>query len=183
MPDAAVCPIPATAMPAIEALLRQPTLPPRVRERVEMVKAAALGHDLPSIASWSGRSPRRVRYWLTRFADGGLAALADAPRCGRPPLADAAYQAALTQAVETPPRTLGLPFDRWTSSRLSAYLQETTGVRITPGWLRVLLGQQRFVCGRPKHTLTHRQDAEAVAACERTLAAVGKKGGRGPGPV
>jgi hypothetical protein len=61
---------------------------------------------------------------------------------------------------------------------LSAYLAQTTGVRIAPGWLRVLLAQQDFACGRPKHTLGHLQDPAAVAACEAELAAAEKKGGR-----
>jgi len=150
-----------------------------VRERLEMVKAAALGQDLAAIARWSGRSPETVRRWLAAFHAGGIAALADAPRHGRPLKADAAYLAALESAVAMPPRRLGLPFDVWTSGRLSAYLHEQTGVRIAPGWLRVLLPRQHFVCGRPKHTLAHLQDAAEVAACQEALkVAGGKSGGR-----
>jgi len=162
---------------AVEAALRRRDLPPRVRERLEMVKAAALGHALDEIARWCGRTPETVRHWLERFRVGGIAALADAPRRGRPAKADAAYLATLEQTVETSPRTLGLPFDVWTSRRLSAYLLEQTGVRIAPGWLRVLLHQQRFACGRPKHTLEHLQDLEEVATCEAALQAAGEKGG------
>jgi hypothetical protein len=109
--------------------------------------------------------------------------LAGAPIPGRPPKADAAYLAALEQAVVTPPRGLGLPFDVWTSGRLSAYLAATTGVRLAPGWLRVLLRRERFACGRPKHTLTHLQDPEQVAACEQALQAAGEKGGDAAGAV
>ena len=162
---------------AVHAALRRRDLIPRVRERLEMVKAAMLGHDLPAIARWSGRSEAMVCLWLSRFLSGGIAALADAPRSGRPPKADAAYQTLLEQTVTTPPRELGLPFDAWTSAQLSAYLAERTGVRIAPGWLRVLLGRQRFVCGRPKHTLDHLQDADEVTRCEQELAAAGGKGG------
>ena len=100
------------------------------------------------------------------------------PRAGRPPEADVAYLATLEAAAETPPPALGLPFDVWTSGRLSAYLAEQTGVRLAPGWLRALLARRRFACGRPKHTLDHLQDPEEVAACEAELAAVGEKGGR-----
>ena len=169
-------PIGAGTQAAVEALVRQRDLAPRVRERLEMVKAAALGQDLAAIARWSGRTPRTVRRWLRAFRDGGVTALADAPIPGRPPKADAAYLAALEQAMETPPRTLGLPFDVWTSARLSAYFREQTGVRIAPGWLRVLLHQQRFVCGRPKHTLAHLQDPAEVAACQEALRVAGEKG-------
>jgi transposase len=164
----------------VERLLRRRDLPPRVRERLEMVKAAALGQDLAAIAAWSGRTRRTIKRWLRGFAAGGAAAVADAPRPGRPPRADAAYRQALEQAVQTPPRDLGLPFDVWTSARLSAYLAQTTGVRIAPGWLRVLLTQHDFACGRPKHTLGHLQDPAEGAACQADLAAAEKKGGRGP---
>lgn len=168
---------------AVETALRRRDLAPRVRERLEMVKAAALGQDVAGIARWSGRTPETVRHWLGRFRAEGIAALADAPRPGRPPKADAAYLAALEQAVETPPRALGQPFDVWTSARLSAYLTETTGTRIAPGWLRVVLHRQRFACGRLKQTLAHLQDPAEVAACEDALAAAGEKGGRRAGSL
>lgn len=168
---------------AVEAALRRRDLAPRVRERLEMVKAAALGHDLAAIAAWSGRAERTVRHWLGRFTAGGVAALADAPRPGRPAAADAAYLAALEAAVDAGPRACGLPFDAWTSPRLAAYLEEQRGVRIAPGWLRALLARRRFACGRPKHTLTHLQDPAEVAACQAELAAVGGKGGRRAGAL
>ncbi len=161
---------------AVEVVLRRRDLSPRVRERLEMIKAAALGQDVAAIAQWSGRTAETVRRWLVAFRQGGIAALADAPRQGRPTKADAAYLTALEQAVETPPRTLGLPFDVWTSARLSAYLTQQTGTRIAPGWLRVLLHRQDFACGRAKHTLTHLHDPAEVAACEDALRAAGEKG-------
>lgn len=168
---------------AIQTMLHQRTVTPRVRERLEMVKAADLGYGLAMIVAWSGRSTTTVRRWLSRFAEDGIAGLADAPRPGRPRQADAAYLATLEQTVETAPRELGLPGDVWTSSRLSAYLDEQTGVRISPGWLRALLARQRFACGRPKHTLNQLQNPDEVAACEAELVQVGEKGGGGPGPL
>jgi transposase len=168
---------------AVMAALRGRDVPPRVRERLEMVKAAALGQDLAAIVRWSGRSARTVRRWLGRFVAGGVAALADAPRSGRPARADAGYRAALEAAVTTPPPALGLPYDVWTSARLGAYLAEQTGVRIAPSWLRTLLGRQDFVCGRPKHTLGHLQDPAEVAAFEAALAEAGGKNGGRAGPL
>jgi len=164
---------------AVEAAPRRRDLTPRTRERLEMVEAAALGQELGWIAAWSGRAPATVRRRLAAFRGGGVAALADAPRAGRPPKAGAAYLAAMERAVETPPRDLGLPFDVWTSGRLSAYLAEATGARLAPGWLRVLLRRRGFACGRPKHTLRHLQDPAEVAVCEEALAAAGEKGGGG----
>ena len=167
------------ARDVVEVALRRRDVAPRVRERLEMVKGVALGQSLAEVARWSGRGERTVLRWLGAFATGGQAALADAPRSGRPVQADVAYLVALEQAVETPPRTLGLLFDTWTSPRLSAYLAETTGVRIAPGWVRALLARQRFRTGRPKHTLGHLQDPVARAVCEQQLQAAGEKGAGG----
>ena len=176
-------PIAAEQQEAVEALLARRELAPRVRERLEMVKAAWLRGEIATIARWSGRTPRTVRRWLRAFRNGGVAALAGAPIPGRPPKADAAYLAALEHAVEMAPRDLGLPFDVWTSGRLSAYLTAQTGVRIAPGWLRVLLHRERFACGRAKHTLHHLQDAEEFAACEDALRVAGEKGESPARPV
>jgi len=171
----------------VEAVLRRRDVSPRVRERLEMVKAAALRRDLVAIAQWSGRTERTVARWLGAYESGGVEALADAPRSGRPVSADGAYLGALGKAVDTPPRSLGLGFDGWTSDRLSAYLASGTGVRISPGWLRALLAaglrdgphKTRYRYGRPKHTLSHLRDEAEVAACEAELAEVGGKGGCG----
>ena len=176
-------PITAEQRAAVAAMVGRRELAPRQRERLEMVKAAWLGEDVATIARWSGRTPRTVRRWLRVFRDGGVGALAGAPIPGRPPKADAAYLAALEVAVETAPRTLGLPFDVWTSGRLSTYLEATMGVRIVPGWLRVLLHRERFACGRPKHTLDHLQDPDEVAACQEALRAAGGKGAPGAEPL
>ena len=169
-------PIDPAQRATVEALLREPTLTPRGRERLEMVKGAALGWDVAAIAAWCGRTAATVRRWLGAFRDGGVTALADAPRAGRPRLADPAYLTALAAAVDADPRALGQGVDVWTSARLSAYLAETTGTRIAPGWLRVLLHRQRFANGRPKHSVAHLQDPVEVAACAERLRVVGGKG-------
>ena len=168
---------------AVEAMLSTRDLAPRLRERLEMVKGAAAGWDVAVIAAWSGRTPRTVRRWLAAFRVGGIAALADAPHRGRPRRADATYLAALEAAVETDPRVLGQGFDVWTSARLSAYLAGTTGTRIAPGWLRVLLHRQRFANGRPKRSVAHLQDPVEVAACKERLRVVGEKGEGPPGDL
>jgi len=171
----------------VERQLRRTDLTRRMRERLEMVKTAALGDDRERIARWSGRSIETVEHWLARFAAGGVAALADAPRSGRPVQADTAYLAAMESALESPPEQLGLAFDVWTSERLSLYLEQQTGVHLSPGWLRALLAQRGWVCGRPKHTLKHTlkhlQDGAAVAASRAELGAVGEKGASGAGAL
>ncbi len=45
---------------AVVAALRLRDLPPRLRARLEMVKAVALGQEVEAIAVWSSRTPRTV---------------------------------------------------------------------------------------------------------------------------
>jgi len=176
-------PISSEQRAALEALLHRTDLKPRMRERAEMVKAAVLGQDLRGICAWSGRTAETVRSWLGQYLTAGLSGLADAPRPGRPARADATYHAALAEALDQSPREAGLLFDVWTSDRLSAYLAEGTGVRIAPSWLRTLVQQHEFVCGRPKHSLRHLRDADEVAACQAELAAAENNGGGGAGAL
>ena len=96
-----------------------------------------------------GAHPAHGARWLAAFGEGGVEALADAPIPGRPPKADAIYLAALETALDTPPRALGMPFDGWTSQRLSTYLEGQTGIRIAPGWLRVVLHREHFAWAGP----------------------------------
>jgi hypothetical protein len=46
---------------AVEERLRRTDLSRRERERLEIVKAAALGYDEPAIARWSGHTVRTVQ--------------------------------------------------------------------------------------------------------------------------
>lgn len=162
---------------AVEARLRRRDLAPRERERLEMVKAVALGQEVAAIAQWSGRTERTVRRWLGRWRREGIAGLGDAPRPGRPRRANDAYLQALDAAMAQRPAQVGLPFDVWTSARLSAYLAQTTGVHLAPSWLRAVLQRRGYTPGRPKHTLRHLQDPAVTAASAKQLAVVGEKGG------
>ncbi len=72
-----------------------------------MIKVTGLGQDQTTIAAWSGRLVLTVRRWLARFRWDGLAARPEAPRCGRPVQADAAYQDAQRSAVMTAPSGYG----------------------------------------------------------------------------
>src|SRR5256714_15538289 len=105
----------------VETLLRRRDLSARQRERLEMVKAWALGQDLAAIARWSGRTGRTVARWLRRFAQGGPAAVADGPRAGPPPPARAAGRAGAGAGAGGPPRGLGGPVGVWGPARLSGH--------------------------------------------------------------
>lgn len=119
----------------LRARLRQATMAPRLRLRLQCVKLRDRGWPVPQIAGQLQVSQATVRRALGRVVAGGLDGLADRPRAGRPPrLTDQdldAVQELLRQAAQ---RGQG-----WTAGQLAAWLAHCRGVQLSPGRLGVLL--------------------------------------------
>jgi transposase len=118
--------------------LRQVTLAPRLRVRLDCVLLRDQGWTVPQIAEQLAVSHATVRRALGRVRGGGLdalAALADRPRAGRPPRLSQhdleAVEALLGQAA--------LTGRVWTAGQLAAWLAHCRGVRISRGRLGALL--------------------------------------------
>src|SRR5690242_2585448 len=75
------------------------TAPARLVERARILLAAADGTPVGRIADAVGVSRPSASAWVRRFNDGGLAALADRPRSGRPPTYGADQRAAVVAAA------------------------------------------------------------------------------------
>jgi transposase len=69
---------------ALEVLSRRTTAAAGLVRRARMVLLAADGTPLDRIARTVGADRTIVRTWLDRYRAGGLAALQDRPRSGRP---------------------------------------------------------------------------------------------------
>jgi transposase len=115
--------------------LRQATMAPRLRLRLRCVELHDQGWMVPQIAEQLAVNEATVRRVLGRVRAGGLDALADRPRAGRPPrLHDddlGAVEERLRQAVVNE--------QAWTMGQLAAWLAGCRGVQISPGRLGVLL--------------------------------------------
>ena len=68
----------------LEALTRRTTVAAGLVRRARMVLLADHGMPLDQIARTIGADRTIVRTWLDRYRAGGLAALQDRPRSGRP---------------------------------------------------------------------------------------------------
>jgi transposase len=68
----------------LEALTRRTTVAAGLVRRARMVVLAADGMPLDRIAREVGADRTIVRTWVDRYRAGGLAALEDRPRSGRP---------------------------------------------------------------------------------------------------
>lgn len=118
----------ATEYAAVRKLAHSRTAPARAVERAQMVWWLWEGDAVSQVARRLGRTERRVRHWLKRFNELGLAGLADQPRSGRPPVYTPEEVAEVLATALTDPQQLGQPFGSWTLDRLQRYLQTEKGI-------------------------------------------------------
>jgi len=120
------------------ARLRQATMAPRLRVRLQCVQLRDQGQTVPQVAEQLAVSQATVRRVLRRVLAGGLDALADRPRAGRPPrLGDHDLG-----AVEELLRQAARQGQVWTMGQLAAWLAATRGVQVSRGRLGALLRQR-----------------------------------------
>lgn len=134
---------------------RAPGIMPRTRDRLEMVRLSDAGWRVPQISALLRVSPRRVRFWLKRFLDGGFEALPDQPHVGQQSQLTPALLAALRAEIEKGVRT-------WTTAQLAAWLAEEHGLRLGRNHLGSLLRRAGLAYRRTERTLQHKQDPEQV---------------------
>ncbi len=79
---------------------------------------------VPRIAEALDCTRCSVRRWIDLYEAEGLEGLKTKHRSGRPPKVDEDYRQVLAATVETPPRELRLPFNRWTLPRLGIYMDK-----------------------------------------------------------
>jgi len=152
---------------------------PRVCRRAQALLMLAQGASVVGVARWFRTAPHRVRAWRGWFLEGGRDQLADAPRRGRPPKLGPADLAFLDEALQRPPGAYGWPVTVWSIRDLRELLRRRRRVSVSVFTVHRAVWGLGYRYRRPKHDLTHRQDAEAVASAREALAWLGK----GPAPA
>jgi len=116
------------------------------------------GWTVPRIAEALDCTRWSVRHWIDLYEAEGLKGLKTKPRSGRPPKTtgqapkvDDHYREVLRATIETPPRELGLAFNRWTLPRLGIYMDKKTGVTVSVGHMSRLLKELGYVYKRARH--------------------------------
>ena len=135
--------------------LYQKTDKPRYRTRAQMVLLSSeKGLKAEEIAQIVRESDITVLRWLKRYLAEGIEGLKDAPRPGRSTVVTEEYRKRLLEVVRRRPRSLGLEYSMWTLQRLSDYLAEETGIRISDETVRRELAKEGIVFSRPQHTIS-----------------------------
>jgi transposase len=148
---------------------------PRVRHRADGLLLVAGGLSLTQAARGFGCAPNSLRRWGARFLAEGRDGLADRTRRGRPPKLDAAARNLLETALPQSPLEYGYPVTIWTVADLT-HLLGCHGYAVSTATVYRALAAMDFHYRRPRHDLTHRQDAEAVASAKHVLAELQKRG-------
>jgi transposase len=99
----------------------------RVSERIHYVLLFVRSYDAEEIAALYQVDPRTVESWIERFRQGGVGALDDLPRNGRPRAASVAARVEATQCLETTPARSGSLRTTWTQRLLGQHLAERVG--------------------------------------------------------
>src|ERR1700733_7494947 len=87
----------------LERLGRRRTEPARRVERARIILACLSGEPQARIAARLGTRPNTVSKWRIRFAEQGMAGLADAPRPGKPKTYGPDLRTRLLALIETAP--------------------------------------------------------------------------------
>jgi transposase len=140
-----------------------------VVRRATAVRLLHMGYKVTEVAEMVSVSEPILYQWHARFRGEGVEGLAHRKRVQPRRKVTDEYMRLLEEAIAKEPGDVGYPFALWTRARLLAHLEAQTGIRIDVSWLQKLLNQLGYVCRRPKHDLTHRQDAVAKAQAAEEL--------------
>ena len=109
--------------PKLTALVRSSTVEAGLAQRARIVLLAAEGVPNTEIGRRVGASRPTVIGWRNRYEAGGIAALADLQRSGRPVTVDEI--AVVTATLNPPPESLGVT--HWSARLLGQHLGTSVG--------------------------------------------------------
>jgi transposase len=138
----------------LEELYRK-TGVPRVRTRAQMILLSAEKRlDTEEIADIVRESSVTVLRWLHRYIAEGIQGLMDAPRAGRSSVVTDEFRKRLLEIVRRRPGSLKIEYSMWTLQRLTDFMAEDTGIRVSTETIRRALAKEGIVFSRPQHTIS-----------------------------
>jgi transposase len=148
----------------------------RYDHRLHGLLLVSTGQSCGDVARLFGDDPSTVQRWVRRFESGGLDALRDGDRPGRPRTLDAAQWARLQKDLRKTPRDFGLDATLWDGPILSEHLRRSYGSEMGVRQCQRLFRQMGFRLRKPRPQVAQ-SDPVRVAAVKKT-APPGKAKGR-----
>jgi transposase len=146
-----------------------------VRQRATVILLLHLGHTPKAVAEHQLVSVPTIYNWHKLWREQGIEGLANRPKTGRPSKATEAYCQKLEEMLDKEPSEYGYRFAIWTTDRLRAHLEKKTGILLSESRFRALLKKKGYRYRRPKHDLSHLQDAKAKQKAEKLLEQMKKR--------
>ncbi len=152
-----------------------------VFRNVTIILQSADGRSKAELSRALGCSISTIDRARREYRRNGLAGLLPVKPPGRPSRATPKFRAALVEAVQTPPQTLGYGFSTWNVPRLAAHLKKITRISFSNDQLRRILHQEGFSVQRPKHTMKGKRNEKDFERAKGELEVL-KKGHFSPIP-
>ena len=124
----------------LRGMLRATTLAAGLARRARVILALAEGESYAQIAARYSVTDTFISRWKRRVVEGGLPALGDLPRSGRPDRLDPRLEAKILAKTQQPPPA---PFTHWTTRRM-ATLVGVSHVTVHRVWQRAGLQPHRL---------------------------------------
>ncbi len=117
---------------------------PQLTQRILMLLLMDDGKSYQEISDWLGCSYRSVAYWCVHGEPDNLDSLKDGRSQGNYRKVTEEYVNLLMDVIEKEPREFGYEFGRWTTARLSTYMEEQTGIKLSGEQIRRILNQKKY---------------------------------------
>jgi transposase len=148
---------------------------PEVRQRATVIRLLHLGHKPEIVAEQQMVSVPTIYNWHKLWREQGIEGLANKQKTGRKPKATDEYCLKLETLLAKDPSECGYRFAIWTSDRLRIHLEKETGILLSESRFRALLKKKGYRYRRPKHDLSHLQDAQAKKKAAKLLEEMKKR--------
>ena len=134
----------------VHALRHAPDV--RTYRRIQAVLLVAQGWPVPEVADVTGTRPWAVYAWIRRYLRRHRPdSLYDAPRPGRPPVAQHITDARIVRELRRDPLRLGYNTTGWTVSLLARHLSQKYGCPISARTLRRRMRRLGLRWKRPRY--------------------------------
>jgi transposase len=134
----------------------------RYDHRLHALLLLAAGHSCREVAELFGEDDTTVQRWVHRVRQGGLGALRESERPGRPPSLDSRQWHELQTDLQKSPRELGLTAVAWDGGSLTEHLWRRFGVRLGVRQCQRIFRQMGLDARRP-HMEVPRDDQTKTA--------------------
>ncbi len=142
---------------------------PDIRERVLLFLLLNDGKRKLKLPIFSLCSLRKVAYWCVHGDPENLESLVDERMKGNYQKVTEEYVKLLLETIEKEPEELGYEFGTWTNARLSIYLEEKIGIKLSSGQIINILKKNKYSYIWAKYSLEEKQGSKKREAFKEKL--------------